>query len=95
MRLKKQLFKEYVHGQEILMNKRPISIILSLNAGALCWEADGNGAKLSNLFLIFKTPEHAYFILENLCCRRTFFDNINNKGFWRKSVYLKAIVIPD
>ena len=39
------------------MTKRPISIILSLKTGAHCWEADGNGAKLRNLFLIFKTPE--------------------------------------
>ena len=39
------------------MNKNPISMIFLLKAGANCWEADGNGAKLRNLFLIFKTPE--------------------------------------
>ena len=38
------------------MNKIPISIIFVLKTGALCWEADDNGAKLRNLFLIFKTP---------------------------------------
>ena len=33
------------------------SIFFLLKTGAHCWEADGNGAKLRNLFLIFKTPE--------------------------------------
>ena len=47
---------KYVYGQEILMHKSPISIILLLKAGAHCWEADVNGAKLRNLFLIFKNP---------------------------------------
>ena len=56
MRHKKLLFIKYVYGQEILMNKSPILIILSLKAGTHCWEADVNGAKLRNLFWIFKTP---------------------------------------
>ena len=38
------------------MTKRPISIILSLKTGAHCWEADGNGANLRNLLLLFTTP---------------------------------------
>ena len=57
MRNKKQLFMKYVYGQDISMNKSPILLIFLLKTGAHCWEADGNGAKLRNLFLIFKTPE--------------------------------------
>ena len=48
---------KYVYGQDISMNKSPNSIIFLLKTGAHCWEADGNGAKLRNLFLIFKTPK--------------------------------------
>ena len=40
-----------------ISNKRPISLIFLLKTGALCWEADGNGTKLRNLFLNFKTPK--------------------------------------
>ena len=57
MRLKKQIFKRYVNGLKISMNKRPISIIFLLQTDALCWEAVGNGTKLRNLFLIFKPPD--------------------------------------
>ena len=46
IRLKQLLFIKYVFRQDILMNKRPNQIIFLLKAGALCWEADGNGAKL-------------------------------------------------
>ena len=56
MRLKKQLLKKYVYGQDISMNKSQISIFFLLKTGAHCWETDDNGAKLKNLFLIFKTP---------------------------------------
>ena len=56
MRLKKQLFKKYVYEQKISMNKRQISLILSLKTCAFYWEAESNGTKLRNLFLIFKTP---------------------------------------
>ena len=49
IRHKKLLFLKYVYGQEILMHKSPISIILSL-------KADVNGAKLRNLCLNFKAP---------------------------------------
>ena len=48
IRHKKLLFLIYVYGQEISMHKSPISIILLLKAGAHCWEADVNGAKLRN-----------------------------------------------
>ena len=55
MCLKKKLFKKYVYRQDISMNKSPISIIVLLKIGWLCWEADVNGVKLRNLILIFKT----------------------------------------
>ena len=42
IRHKKLLFIKYVYGQEILMHKSQISIILSLKAGTHCWEADVN-----------------------------------------------------
>ena len=32
-------------------------MIFLLKAGTHCWEADGNGTKFRNLFLIFKTLE--------------------------------------
>ena len=48
MYLKKQLFKKDMF-MDISMNERPISIIFPLKAGALCWEADVNGAKLRNV----------------------------------------------
>ena len=48
---------KYVYGQEILMHKRPILIIPLLKAGAHCWEAQVNSAKLRNPSPNFKTPE--------------------------------------
>ena len=47
----------YVYRQDISMNNRPNSIILLHKTGAHCWEADDNGAKLRDVFLIFKTPK--------------------------------------
>ena len=44
------LFIKYVYGQEIFMHKSPILITPWLKAGAHCWEADVNGAKLRNPF---------------------------------------------
>ena len=40
---------------EISMFNGPISIIHLLKTGAHCWEADVTGAKLRNIFLLFKT----------------------------------------
>ena len=40
------LFIKYVYGQDISMNKSPISIILLLKTVVHCWEADDNSAKL-------------------------------------------------
>ena len=51
------ILKKYVHGLNISMNKRPTSLIFLLKTGADCWEADGNGAKLRDLFLILMTPK--------------------------------------
>ena len=57
MRLKKQLLEKYIYGLKSSMNKR-----LNLNyflhkTGALCWEADVNGEKLRNLFLVLRPPQ--------------------------------------
>ena len=38
------------------MTKRAISKKISLKTDTHCWEADGNGANLRNLLLIFTTP---------------------------------------
>ena len=57
IRHKKLLFLKYVYRQEIPMRKSQISIIPSLKAGAHCWEADVNRAKLRNLSLILRPPE--------------------------------------
>ena len=51
------LFLKYVYGQEIPMHKSPILIIPSLKAGAHCWEADVESAKLRNPSPNFKTPK--------------------------------------
>ena len=54
MHHKKELFIIYVYGQDILMNKSTISIILLAKTYTHYWEADINSAKLQNIFLIFK-----------------------------------------
>ena len=51
------LFLKYVYGQEIPMHKSPILTIPSLKAGAHCWEADVDSAKLRYPSPNFKTPE--------------------------------------
>ena len=39
------------------MNKCPILIMFPLITSVHGWEADGNGAKLRNLFLILRPPK--------------------------------------
>ena len=55
------LFLKYVYGQEISMHKSPILVIPSLKAGANCWEANVNVAKLRNPPQILRPPGSGAF----------------------------------
>ena len=46
-----------VMDKKISMNKSPISLIFSLNAGTPCWEADGNSTKAGTTTWLFISPD--------------------------------------